>query len=85
MPSECITLDMDHEKTSVMGYRTSFEGSSIHHSNKGLQITNDVYINIYFMFLIYLTPDWCASEAHTSITENGNIRIELNLASHNRN
>jgi len=39
VPSEDLTLDMDHKKTSVMGYRTLFEGSGIHHSNSGLQIT----------------------------------------------
>ena len=45
VPSEELSLDMVHENTSVMGYRTLFEGSSIHHSNTGLQITHDMYIN----------------------------------------
>ena len=31
----------------VMGYRTLFEGSDIHHSNSGLQITHEMYINHY--------------------------------------
>jgi len=60
-----------------MGYRTLFEGSGIHHSNSGLQITHDMYINDYFMLLFDLTPDRGASEAHTSFPKNGNIRIEL--------
>jgi len=30
-PNEGLTLGMDHEKTSVMGYRTLFEASGIHH------------------------------------------------------
>ena len=38
-PSEGLSLDMDYEKMSVMGYRTLSEVSRIHHSNKGLQIT----------------------------------------------
>ena len=42
VPCEGLSLDMDHEKTSVMGYRTLFEGSGIHHSNTGLQITHDM-------------------------------------------
>ena len=42
---------MDHEKTSVMGYRTLFEGSGNHNSNSGLQKTHDMYINGYFMLL----------------------------------
>ena len=39
IPSEGLSLDMSHEKTTVMGYRTLFEGSVIHHSNTGFQIT----------------------------------------------
>jgi len=66
-------------KKRVMGYRTHFEGSDIHHSNSGLQITH-MYINGYFITLFDLTPDRSASEAHTSLPENGNIRIELQFS-----
>ena len=76
VPSEGLSLDMDHEKTSVMGYRTLFEGSGIYHSNTGLQITHDMYINVFFVILFDLTPDRWASEAHTSLPDSGNIRIE---------
>jgi len=31
IPTEGLYLGMDHEKTFVIGYRTLFEGSSIHH------------------------------------------------------
>ena len=62
MPSEGLTLDMDHEKASVMGVGTLFEGSGIHHSNSGLQITHDMYINGYYMLLFLLTPDRRTSE-----------------------
>ena len=55
---------MDHEKTSVMGYRTPFEVSEIHSLNSGLQITQDMYINGYFMLLFDLTPDRAVSEGH---------------------
>ena len=51
IPSEGLTLNMGHEKTSVGGYATLFEGSGIHHSNTGLQITHDMYINGFFMLL----------------------------------
>ena len=64
-PNEGLTLGMIHEKTSVMGYRTLFEASGIHHSNTGLQITHDMYINGYFMLLFVLTLDRGASEGHT--------------------
>jgi len=73
---EGLSQDMDHEKTSVMVYRTLFEGSDIHHSISGLQITH-MYINGYFMLLFHLTPDRDASKGHTSVHEIGNIRIEL--------
>ena len=74
---EGLTLGMDHEITSVMGYRTLFEASCIHHSNTGLQITHDMYIKGYYILLFDLTPDRGASEGHTSHSENGSIRIEL--------
>jgi len=71
---------MGHEKTSVMGYRTLFETSGIHHSNSGLQITHDIYINGYFMLLFDFTPDRRASEGHTSHLDSGNIRVELKFS-----
>ena len=80
LPSEGLSLEMDHEQTSVIVYRILFEGSGIDHSNTGLQITHDMYINGFFMLLFDLTPDHAASEAHTSLTENGNNRIELQFS-----
>jgi hypothetical protein len=82
IPSESLSLDMSHENTSVMSYSTVFEGSGIHHSNTGLQITHDMFINGYFMLVYDLTPDLAASEGHTSSPVNGNIRIEQNLPRH---
>ena len=82
VPCEGLTLGKDHEKTSMMDYRALFEESGMHHWNSGIQITHDMFINIYFMLLFYLTPDSGASECHTSIPENGNIRIELLFANH---
>jgi hypothetical protein len=63
-----------------MGYRTLFEGFGIHNWNTGLQIKHDLYIKYYFMLLFDLTPDKGASEALTSLPENGNIRIELQFS-----
>ena len=78
--SEGPSLEMDHEKTSVMGYRTLFERSNIHHSNTGLHITHVIYICGFFMLLFDLTVGHAASESHTSLPENGNIRIELQFS-----
>ena len=61
-----LCFDTSHEKKTVMAYRTLSERSGIHHSNSGLQITPDVYINGYFMLLYDLTPDRASSEGHTS-------------------
>ena len=58
-----------------MGYRTLFEGSGIHHSNAGHQITHG-----YFMLLFDLTLDQGASEAQASHPEQGNIRVDLKYA-----
>ena len=66
IPSESLSLNMGHEKTSVRGYATLFEDTGIHHSNSGLQITHDMYINGFFMISHDLTPDLAASEGHAS-------------------
>jgi len=76
IPTEGLAVNMGHEKTSVVGYRTLFEASGFHHSNSGLQITHDMYINGYFMLLFDLTPDRSASEGHTSYPHSGNIGVE---------
>jgi len=41
---------------------------------------HDMQINGYFMLRFDLTHDRGASEAHTSLTEHGNIRIELQFS-----
>jgi len=80
IPSESLSLNKGHEKTSVKGYATLFEGIGIHHSNSGLQITHDLYINGFFMIVYDLTPDLAASEGHASPPTNGDIRIYLKFA-----
>ena len=49
VPNEGLSFDMSRAKSSVMRYRTLFDGSGIHHSNTGLQITHDIYISGFFM------------------------------------
>ena len=77
IPSEGLLLDMSNEKSSVMGYRTLFEGSGIHHSNSRLQITPAMYINGFFMLVFDPTPDLVASEGHASDSAHGHIRLDL--------
>jgi len=66
IPPKGLSLGMGQEKTSVMGYKTLFEGSGIHHSNSGLQIIHDLYIKEFFMPVFNLTPYRAASEGHSS-------------------
>jgi hypothetical protein len=75
--SEGLSIDPSHEKTAIMGYRTLFEGSGIHHSNSGRQITPATYVNGYFLLVFDLTPDLAASEGYTSDPVNGHILLEL--------
>jgi len=80
IPSERLSLNMGHEKTSVKVYATLFEGIGIHHSNSGLQITHGMYINGFFMIVYDLTPDLAASVGHASPPTNGDITIDLKFA-----
>jgi len=64
---EGVNLLMGHENTAVMGYRTLFEGSGIHHSNSGVQINPDKYINGFFMLVLDLAPDLAPQKAKHQI------------------
>jgi hypothetical protein len=80
IPPEGLSLNMNHEKTALIGYKTLFEVSGIHHSKSGHQITPDKYINGFFFLVFDLTPDIVALEGHTSDPVNGHIRLELKFA-----
>jgi hypothetical protein len=77
VPSEGITLDTSGIKTSTMAYQTLFSGLGIHHGNAGLQITPSQFMRGSFMLIFDLTPDGCASDGHTSLPDNCNIRIDV--------
>jgi len=76
IPPGGVNLLMDHEKIAIMEYRSLFEGSDIHHSYSGIQITPDNYIN-GFLLVFELTPNLAASEGLTSDLTSGHIRLEL--------
>jgi hypothetical protein len=59
---EGLDLGMNHEKTSVRGYRTLLEAWGVHHSNSGLQINQEMSTNGYFMLLFDFTSELGASE-----------------------
>ena len=77
VPNETLTFDTGHEKTGVMAYKTLFDGSVIHHSSSGLQVTHDMFISGYIMLLFDVTPDLAAPKGHASPAESGTIRIEV--------
>ena len=81
IPSEGLSLGMEHENTSVTEYRTLFEGSGIHHSNSGFQITHNWYIRGFFMLVFDLKTDRAAS-GHSSNPENEHILLELKFSKH---
>ena len=81
IPSGGLTVGTGQEKTTTMAYQTLFSGSGIHHGNSGIQITHDMFIKVYFMLFFDLTPDSAASEGHTSISENGSLRIDVKFDS----
>ena len=70
-------MNMFQDKTSVLAYNTLFEGSGIRHSNVGLQLTHDMFVEGYFMPFFDLTHDRTASEGHVSLPDQGSIRMEL--------
>ena len=82
IPSKSLSLKMSPEKKSVKGYATLFEGTGIHHSNSGLQITHNMYINGFFVIVYHLTPDLVASERHMSPPTSGDISIDWKFAKH---
>jgi hypothetical protein len=81
VPSGGLSLNKSHEKSTTLAYQTLFNGSGIHHSNSGLQMTHDLFVNGYFMLVFDLTPEGSASDGHVNLPENGNLRIELKFDS----
>jgi hypothetical protein len=79
VPNETLTFDMGHEKTSVVAYKTVFEVPGIHHSKSGLQVTHNMFINVYFLLLFDLTHDLAVSEGKLSTAESVTICIEITL------
>lgn len=80
IPAGGLSIDTTHEKGSTLAYQTLFSGSGIHHTNHGIQITHDMYISGHFLLLYDLTPDGGASEGHTSLLNNGSLRVEFRFA-----
>jgi hypothetical protein len=76
-PIEGLLIDTSSQKTSVMAYNTLFDATGIHHSDTGLQIRPDMFLNGYFMLLFDLSPDRSAFASHKSLPDNGVLRIEM--------
>ena len=66
VPTKGLNMNTGYEKTTVMGYRTLFEGSGIHNSNSGLQITHEMYM--IYLTPIGLTPGGSSTHLHTNNT-----------------
>jgi len=77
VPYETLTFVTGHEKTSVMAYKTLFNGTTIHHSISALQVNHEMFINGYFVLHLDLTHALAESEGHASPPESGTIRIQV--------
>jgi hypothetical protein len=79
-PIEGLSMNTSCQKTSVMAYNTLFDATRIHHSDTGLQIRPDIFLNGYFMLLFDLSPDRSAFANHKSQPDNGVVRVEMRFA-----
>jgi hypothetical protein len=79
-PIKVISMDTSSQKTSVMAHNPLFDATGIHHSDTGLQIRPDMFLNGYFMLLFDLSLDRSASASHKSWPDNGVVRIEMRFA-----
>jgi len=70
---------MSHEKTSVKGYAELFEGTGIHHSNSGLQISQNVYKRFLRDRVRSYARSGSVGRSHVTPTS-GDIRIDLKFA-----
>ena len=60
-----------------MAYEMLFSRVGTHLGNTGIHITPHKFVKGCITLIFDLTPDICASDVHTILTENTNIRIDL--------
>lgn len=77
VPSEGLSPNKVDTQTCTTTYQTLFCGLGIHHGKTGIYITPTQFIKGIFILNFDLTADGCNSDGHTSLPDNGNIRIEL--------
>jgi hypothetical protein len=65
-PIQVLSMDTSSQKTPVMAHNTLFDATGIHHSDTGLQIRPDMFLNGYFMQLFDLSSDRSAFASHKS-------------------
>jgi hypothetical protein len=54
-----------------------YSSHGIYYRNTGIQFKPTQFNKVSFMVIFDLTPDGCTSDGHTSLRNNGTIRIEL--------
>lgn len=75
-----IQCDFRHIELTALAYQTLFTGTGIYHQNQPHLITKDLFYHGYTLFAYDLTPDSAGIEAHSSLPQNGTIRLELRFA-----
>ena len=57
-------------------YETLFCSTGIHHVDRALMITLEIFTKAFYVLGFDLTPDREADEEHISLPRQGNVRIE---------
>jgi hypothetical protein len=70
-------LNKADSKTCTTAYQKLFRGLGIHHGNTGIRIASAQFMKGSFILIFDFTPVGFASVGHTSLSDNGNILIEI--------
>lgn len=62
-------------------YLSLFTDLNRYHNHQNINISYDAYIGGYSLWALDLTADYASNAAHTSVTKNGNLAIDLKFAS----
>ncbi|XP_035204710.1 uncharacterized protein F54H12.2-like [Stegodyphus dumicola] len=61
-------------------YMNLFTDLNRYHNFQNININYEEYKNGYTLYVFDLTPDYAASESHTSVNKNGNIGIDIKFS-----
>lgn len=68
------------ENIYARSYLSLFTDLNRYHDAQNINITYDEFKNGYSLFAVDLTPDFASSASHASVTQNGNLAIEMKFS-----